>query len=316
MIRASSPGKLVVAGAFVVLQGGPGVGLAVSPRLRLSLRGGPAGTWPVLDPFADAVRHVLGLAPSEVQSLAVRAGFPVPVQGWSLGSSAAYVTALSAALSRHAGRPLLGADLFAVADAAHRRAQGGVGSGLDVACCAFGGSVMLVRAQGAGNPAVAGLPWPRQVGVCVVPSPVDSGTADRVRRFLSDSHRPGAEAWRPLATALQGLVHALSEGGDALASLAEVAVREAGWREAVAPGFEPAVLPAVSAALRPLLAGGSLVVKSLGAGDAVGVFADRARIAEGDVLLHLEAAGLPARVVAPDAEGTRIDGIDPDPEDA
>ncbi len=305
MIRASSPGKLVVAGAFVVLDGAPGVGLAVSPRLALALVDDAEQGWPVADPFARAALLAVGLDPAHPPPLAVRSGFPIPVAGWSLGSSAAHVTALVAALTRWSGRPLAGRDLLVASRNAHREAQGGVGSGLDVACCALGGVAVLRPGSGQPPPEPARMTWPDPLGVVVVRSPVPEGTPDRVRRYLRQAANPSDGGARArLVHAIQALIDSLIVGGGVLESLAEVGVREAEWLAGVAPDLAPVALPAVAAALASFIDRGYVAVKSLGAGDAVGVFLDRERLSEGEILEAMDRAGLPARALAPDAIGT------------
>jgi phosphomevalonate kinase len=308
MIRASTPGKLVVAGAFVVLDGAPGIGLAVSPRLGLALSEDSATSWPAADPFARAALRAVGLDPAHPPSLAVRSGFPMPVAGWSLGSSAAHVTALVAALSRWSGRALAGDDLVRAAREAHREAQGGVGSGLDVACCALGGAVVLLPDAGGGPSAPRRLCWPDGLGVVVVRSPSSEGTPDRVRRYLQAPAPADAGPLTRLVAAIGALIEALATGADVLGALAEVGIREGEWSAATVPDLAPEALPAVSTAAAPFVARGDASVKSLGAGDAVGVFLDRDRLSEGEVLEALARAGLDARAVAPDVVGTVVTG--------
>lgn len=307
MIRASSPGKLVLAGAFVVLDGAPGVALAVSPRLSLALAKAGERAWPAADPHARAVLRALALDPSSPPPLAIHAAFPVDVQGWSLGSSAAYVTALAAALSYRVGRPLAGIELAAVARDAHREAQGGVGSGLDVTCCALGGLVVFRPGRGCVMPEAASLAWPGHLGVVVVRSPSSEGTAERIRCYLGRRGTGDSEPRRRLVGSIEGLIQALLAGGDVLDALAAVGLDEARWLAAAAPFMVPVALPAVRAALAPFAACRSVVVKSLGAGDAVGVFLDLRAVPEAAVLDALGVAGLEARAVTPGSGGARVE---------
>jgi hypothetical protein len=209
-----------------------------------------------------------------------------------------------AALFRRAGAPLTGTALLDAAREAHLRGQGGVGSGLDVACCALGGAVVYRDRAVAGPP----LPWPDRLGIVVVRSPADGDTVARIGRFLREAPGSDEVPRARLREAVDALVAALPRSIDLLPALAAVAVREAEWSAAVAPGLAPAALPAVQAALSSLSWRQFAVAKSLGSGDAVGVFLDRRVVPEGEVLRALDAAGLPARAVAPDPEGARIEG--------
>lgn len=140
-MRAAAPGKLVLSGAYAVLDGAPAIVAAVdrwvvadtsraaefvTPELEAALAGRPA-------PWFDA---------SALRDDERKLG---------LGSSAAIVVACLAALALERSPDL---DDRALADAvlspaldAHRRAQQG-GSGIDVAASARGGVLIATRAEG------------------------------------------------------------------------------------------------------------------------------------------------------------------------
>src|SRR5580658_362942 len=133
-MRARAPGKLVLTGAYAVLNGAPAIVAAVD---RYAV--------------ADASR-IMGSPAQEVR-VAFREGEPVPEADASglcdaagrklgLGSSAAVLVASLAARALARGEDLgdgsVRARLFADARAAHARAQGG-GSGVDVAASVYGG---------------------------------------------------------------------------------------------------------------------------------------------------------------------------------
>jgi phosphomevalonate kinase len=135
-VKARAPGKVVLSGAYAVLEGAPAVVSAVSryvtcdselpaervtPEVRAAL---PAGPFPAFD--ASALRdgeHKLGL-----------------------GSSAAILVASLAAVlgSRHRDAAALRGAIEGPALAAHRLAQGG-GSGIDVAASTRGGTLIATR---------------------------------------------------------------------------------------------------------------------------------------------------------------------------
>lgn len=140
-MRARAPGKVVVSGAYAVLHGAPAIVSAVSryvvadtsrpaelvtPELRAALGSGPA-------PWFDA---------RELRGARGKLG---------LGSSAAILVAALAALELERAPALddatLGRRVLPRALDAHRRAQGG-GSGIDVAACALGGTLVARRVDG------------------------------------------------------------------------------------------------------------------------------------------------------------------------
>ena len=157
MIAASAPGKVVLWGEYAVLEGAPAAVLAVNRLARCRLE--PGGYWrfsttgfaapaaefdrlPATAP-ADAaailpwqvLRESPGAASSPAFVTMSTDGLFAGGNKLGLGSSAALCVALQAALAARAGQS---PDL-ARALAAHRRLQGGRGSGIDVAASFFGG---------------------------------------------------------------------------------------------------------------------------------------------------------------------------------
>ncbi|GAA3738219.1 hypothetical protein GCM10022239_12300 [Leifsonia bigeumensis] len=125
-----------------------------------------------------------------------------------LGSSAAVAAALTAALaaalasvlSRSRGVDLARDELFALADAAHRRAQGGSGSGGDVAASVYGDRILYTRDQ----PPVH-VAWPDGLDLFAVVTGTGSSTVDLVARVADygrrdpEGHRRDLDALAELA---------------------------------------------------------------------------------------------------------------------
>ncbi|MEJ2602105.1 MAG: hypothetical protein P8172_02225 [Gammaproteobacteria bacterium] len=216
MTTASAPGKLVLTGEYAVLAGAPAIVTAVDRRAYARL--GSAAACRVAAKGIDAAPasfeygpggrlrwHEAGAAEDYALVAAVMAALaddaPLPVgrdfelnldtsafhqdrRKLGLGSSAALTVATTAALCRH-----FGIDFdTAFASAAHRRFQGGAGSGLDIAAATTGGLIRF-RAGGEG-PAVEPLAWPAGVEAVFVWTGHSAATAPRVRRF---------EAWADTA---------------------------------------------------------------------------------------------------------------------
>jgi len=196
-IRASAPGKLVLTGEYAVLEGAPALVLAVDRRAQVSVEALPdqaividapdldvvgatarldAGGRLVLDDAALAAGGRLALFGSIVESVAALAQLPgfhagldthaffspePPRRKLGLGSSAALGVALGGALHALAGlEPTSAGSLIA----AHRRAQGGVGSGLDIAASLAGGLISYVWRED--QPQVTPVDWPAELEFC------------------------------------------------------------------------------------------------------------------------------------------------------
>jgi phosphomevalonate kinase len=184
MSEASAPGKLVIAGEYAVLHGAPAIAVAVEVRARAHIdrlagpqselvgegdeglwsftwAQGAAPAWLAAPPEGRgrilesvlAVLHGRGALPPELPALAVRLDSSRFFRGkgavrskLGLGSSAAVTVALAGALLDSFSPGLVSAPrVIEVALEAHRRLQGGAGSGIDIAAAGAGGVVSLSR---------------------------------------------------------------------------------------------------------------------------------------------------------------------------
>jgi phosphomevalonate kinase len=137
-MRARAPGKIVMSGAYAVLEGAPAIVTAVD-RYVLADAGRPA------EFVTPEVREALGDAAAPwFDASALRE----QDRKLGLGSSAAILVASLAALELAARGPIADEQLYDAvlsrALAAHARAQGG-GSGIDVATSTYGGTLLLKR---------------------------------------------------------------------------------------------------------------------------------------------------------------------------
>jgi mevalonate kinase len=188
---ACAPGKLAITGEYAVLEGAPALVLAIDRVARVELEdSGERGyeitapglgilaargeldasgrmAWPGLD--TPTVRQ-LALVGAVLETLATE-GPPAPFRAHldtrafhaaadghaklGLGSSGALTVALASSVCARDGRDAPG---IATLIAAHRRAQGGSGSGLDIAASVSGG--LLAYCLEDGQPRVMPATWP------------------------------------------------------------------------------------------------------------------------------------------------------------
>ncbi len=172
-MRARAPGKLVLSGAYAVLQGAPAIVTAVD-RYALADAGRSA------ERVTPEVKAALGESAAPwFDAGALREG----TEKLGLGSSAAILVASLAARELAIHGPLGDAELrelvFARALAAHAKAQGG-GSGVDVAAAAYGGTLSYRLALR--EPAVVRIELPRELVIETWWSGHAATTSDFVRR--------------------------------------------------------------------------------------------------------------------------------------
>lgn len=272
MIEATAPGKLVLAGEYAVLEGAPGLAVAVDVRARariepssagsrLAVPGGPSGEFPFrwlagapprwenerpgdyalpLESLAAALAES-GFWPRQAElspcliTLDTQAfrhsdarGRPVKL---GLGSSAAVLVALAGALLEHARLPAAARGrLLALCLDAHRRLQGGRGSGIDIATALAGGVVALGK-RGGELPEVEPLHWPAGLHMLAAWSGIPASTGSmlaalekyreaRPAACVAHMERLGAAAARLLPAwrsgDVQGVLPALRAFDDAL----------------------------------------------------------------------------------------------------
>jgi phosphomevalonate kinase len=277
-VIARAPGKLVISGAYAVLEGAPCLVAAVD-RYAVADASRPAAF--VTDEVRAAIDAGALAAAPWFDASALREAAP---EGGSrklgLGSSAAILVAsLAAALGDGFDdeRALRGA-IYPVALAAHRKAQGG-GSGVDIAASTFGG-VLLAELSRDGALSAAPFALPEGTAVEVFASPVAAVTRELLGRVRSlaalaparhraclDAAAAGARAALEART-VPALVQAISAQTDALAALGEAA-------------GAPIVTDEVSA-LRAAAAdeGGTFAPSGAGGGD-IAIFVGHAASSEG-----------------------------------
>jgi phosphomevalonate kinase len=241
-LSASAPGKIVVAGEYAVLDGAPAIAMAVNRRATARIMTpGDGATHSVTGPghtasigrFSDTGDRIAwveggadyGVVDAVWRELGASAGrgvrleldtraFSCPETGGKLGlgSSAAITVALAAAVAAFAAP---GADVASVAQRAHRRLQGGAGSGVDVAV-ALAGGLLEYRVQDA---AIRAREWPAGLEFAVFWSGVAASTTERLARL---AEHPSRRSRRELVEAAERTARAWRGGAcaDVLAALA------------------------------------------------------------------------------------------------
>ncbi len=222
-LQVRAPGKLILLGEYVVLEGAPALVAAVDRFARVSFQPSPESCWLFsaqelniqalrfqLAPggplrFLNAMpeqRDKLHVLEAVLSALATRCtrsippaavevdtgGFYLPGGGikLGLGSSAAVTVALMVAGARWMHLSLDDEEAFNMAWTTHRRAQHNVGSGIDVAASFFGGLLQytLANQTGEATPEIHRLTWPVE-GLCWLPvwAGRATSTPDMVKRF-------------------------------------------------------------------------------------------------------------------------------------
>jgi phosphomevalonate kinase len=303
MSAASAPGKIMLAGEYAVLDGGVAVVMAVDRRVRATLSPRPGPPSPVLAALIAELATDAEAATRARQvtadSSALRTADGVKL---GLGSSAAVCVAAAALAVPAAGRPALAA----LAHRAHRRAQGGRGSGADVAASVHGGVIAVVPDSNPEHPPrVEALALPPDLWLIPVWTGRAAHTPSLVKRVRAagQRHPSGyAAATAAITAAARALVDACgsADAGAAVEALAAGAAAVAGLGRLAGIELESERHRALAALARE--AGGAIKPTGAGAGDlAVAGFADPAAAAA--FRQQIARAGTPALPLSVDRRG-------------
>jgi phosphomevalonate kinase len=193
-LRLTVPGNILLLGEYAVLEeGGLGLALAVEPRVRMEALPGPElrveGRWPggsgkspLITSVVQTVSEYLGVPCSGSLRVDSTSFFSSEGRKTGLGSSAAVTVALVCGLLRLAGGVGAAGEAASLAVRAHRRAQGGRGSGYDVLTSFHGGTGLV---HGGASPSWEPCTPPLGSGVVLFPGPAPVSTADAVQRYSS-----------------------------------------------------------------------------------------------------------------------------------
>ena len=190
----SAPGKLFLIGEYAVLHGYHAVVAAVDRRVTGQFVPGAAPATPLVEKVVEAVRAYLvedgGSLPDGAPVL--DSGALASATGkLGLGSSAAVAAAGVGAMLEAAGCDIEYTQglAFRLANRAHRAAQGGLGSGADVAAAIYGGVLSYARRDG--DVDVQPLDLPSGMEIIVFSTGTPSSTVDRLRALetIAESDR-------------------------------------------------------------------------------------------------------------------------------
>ncbi|HEY0711709.1 MAG TPA: hypothetical protein VGF45_03490 [Polyangia bacterium] len=271
----TAPGKLFLAGEYAVLGGAPAVLAAAGRTARGAFIPGLPPATPIIATAFSAAQAALaarGLALPPGAARVDTTTFAHAGTKLGLGSSAAATVVAVAAAFAHAGLDVAAErDLVrATADAAHRAAQAGVGSGADVATSVFGGFLRFERAaDDGGNARVTPVQPPADLNVVTFwtrSAARTTGFIAGVERFRRENPQAHAERLADLRAAAVAFDHAFAIGARQIVDAAATA-----HAALVALGVDaalPIVVPPVAdaAALARTL-GGAAKPSGAGGGD-------------------------------------------------
>lgn len=272
-MRARAPGKVVLSGAYAVLEGAPGIVAAVD-RYAIADTSVRAA-W-----VTEEVRAAFGERPPPgFDASALREGS----RKLGLGSSAAILVASLGAIELE-HQPALFTDelakrIFPRAIAAHAQAQAG-GSGIDVAASVYGGVLQVVRSTGGLGIRPVTLPHAVRIQVLSLGRPASTRELiGLVKALAARDPRGYARSMQAQADASERAAQALTSG-DARGWIAALTEQAHALTELGARAGASIVTLEIAELLREAEAVGAAVLPA-GAGG-------------GDVALWVSAAGAPA----------------------
>jgi phosphomevalonate kinase len=273
----TAPGKLVLLGEYAVLDGFPAIVAAVNRRATGQYVPGRSPESALVDVAVRNAKDALGPNRSALPRGSVfvdTAAFSVNGTKMGIGSSAATAAVTVGAVLEMAGLAVADSRdlIFDVASAAHRAAQGGLGSGADVAAAVYGGLLHYTR-PGRGAATIRRLPPLAGVEMVVFATGTPSSTVDclqAVAAFAAASPETHRQLLPPIADAVMRFEAALF-ARDASEIFASIGAAHVGMEMLGQAANVPIVTPLLAhAALVAAEVGGTAKPSGAGGGD-VGV---------------------------------------------
>ena len=264
-MKVRAPGKLVLTGAYAVLEGAPALVLAIDRHAIADT------SHPEPNPGIE-VRAALEAMPevAKAPSVDARALHDAQGQKLGLGSSAAVLVASLGALAAARGddhaQPSVRREIFRAARAAHARSQQG-GSGVDIAASVFGGLLRYQLPEGGLPPDVRAVELPRGLRMAAYWTGVPARTSELRAKVDALRARDG----KAYDARMRDLADASNRAADAVSAQALItAARSMGaalfalGREADAPIV---TLPMAELALRVVAEEAAFLPSGAGGGD-------------------------------------------------
>jgi len=215
-VFASAPGKLVLCGEYAVLDGAPAVCMAVNRRARVTIDRAAGDHHTVSAPGFSSVTGRFDSRNGDCEWLSGAQEFRLVDDVWrtaemqcnsplsitldtddfrdsesgtkiGIGSSAALTVALTAALCEVVATSV---EATSIAFAAHRQFQGGLGSGIDIACCSAGGLIEYRLSSGVAEQ----LAWPAGLAYALLWSGASASTGAKLEHLGRQDRRPSRAA--------------------------------------------------------------------------------------------------------------------------
>jgi len=204
-IIATAPGKAVLSGEYAVMDGAPAICMAVDRRAQVTIVDHAEQWHTVVSPGFTAAEGRFQVEQGQLEWLAGGDAYDLFEQVWrevrpepagrvsitldtrqfldadsatklGIGSSAALTVALAASMCASFAANV---DSSQVAKIAHRKFQGNVGSGIDVACSLLGGLIDY----SIDSEVSAQIEWPQGLAFGLLWSGVSVGTAEKLKRL-------------------------------------------------------------------------------------------------------------------------------------
>lgn len=254
-MRARAPGKVVLSGAYAVLEGAPAIAFAV-PRFAVVDTAQACGH--VGEEILSAVRlGIIARAPL-VDVSALRASGAAHKLG--LGSSAAALVAAVRAHHPHASP----AEVFSLSAEAHAAAQPG-GSGIDVAVSTYGGVIRFSRSTPA---AIQEATLPDDLALELFFAQESASTQDAIGLYRAAASKPAVqEVMAALTRSAEQAANATHDADRVLDALRDQTLHLSGLGDLIGFPVQPAWLRAASEAAAQ--GGGVLFSAGAGGGDVV-----------------------------------------------
>jgi phosphomevalonate kinase len=270
----TAPGKLLLLGEYAVLDGFPAVVVAVNRRASGQFVPGRTPESTLVDIAVSHAKDALGPNRSALPRGSVlvdTAAFSLNGTKMGIGSSAATAAVTVGAVLEMAGLAVHESTdlIFNLALASHREAQGGLGSGADVAAAVYGGILHYTRPTG-GAAAIRRLPPLAGVEMVVFSTGTPSSTVDclqAVGAFAQASPETHRQLLPPIADAVTRFEAALF-ARDAAEIFAAIGAAHLGMEMLGQAAGVPIVTPVLAhAAVIAAEVGGAAKPSGAGGGD-------------------------------------------------